>query len=102
MTTMPSQDEQRADRRAFARQKMLKSAVVVFNNRNSVVSGLVRDFCEAGAKFAVNFPIELPRDLYLRFSADDEWKAEIAWQKGGLEFGLRLIERSNLARRAPS
>jgi len=99
---MPDQNGEHADRRAFARRRTLKSAVVVFNSRNSVVSGLVRDFCEAGAKFTVDFPVDLPRDIYLRFAADAEWKAEIAWQKGGREFGLRLIEKSALARRNPS
>ena len=102
MSTTPRQDGQQADRRAVARQKTLKAAVVVFNDRNSVVTGVVRDVCEAGARFAVNFPISLPQDVYLRFSADDEWKAQIAWQKGGLEFGLRFIERSSLARRIPA
>jgi len=65
----------------------------VFNDRNSVVTGNVRNLCEAGAKFVVSFPVDLPQHVYLRFAADEEWKARLAWQKGGVEFGLQFIER---------
>jgi len=89
---MPADDRNDEERRATARRKVIKGAEVVFNNRNSVVTGLVGNLSETGAKFVVNAPVSLPRDVYLRFPTGEERRAEITWQKGGIQFGLRFID----------
>jgi hypothetical protein len=92
---MSPSDERSEDRRHAVRRKSLKGAEVVFNNRNSVISGLVRNLSEAGAKFVVDSPVDLPKEIHLRLPFGKEHKAEIIWQKGKTEFGLRFIETSN-------
>jgi hypothetical protein len=89
---MAPTDQTDEDRRATVRHKSLKGAAVVFNDRNSVVTGLVRNLSEAGAKFVVNSPVELPYEVVLRFSDGEEYNAEVTWQKGGTEFGLRFLD----------
>ena len=88
---MSPEDTYDPEARAFARHRVLKRAHVVFNKKNSVVSGLVRNLSETGARFVVNAPVALPRELTLQFSDCREWQVEIAWQKGGMEFGLRFV-----------
>jgi hypothetical protein len=80
------------DRRTAARHKVIKGAEVVFNNRNSVVSGLVWNHSDDGAKFVVSSPSSLPREVSLRLPTGAERKAEVNWQKGGLQFGLKFID----------
>ena len=82
------------DRRSETRHKSLKRAEVVFNNRNSVVSGLVRNLSSTGAKFIVDAPVDLPNDVSLLLSTGEEYQAEIKWQKGKTEFGLKFRQRS--------
>jgi len=93
MNAIPTAEGQTADRRRSVRQRTLRGAVVVFNSRNSVASGIVRNLSEGGAKFVVEYPMHLPHEVSLRLSAEDERAAQVAWQKGGLEFGLQFIEK---------
>ncbi len=88
---MSPEDTYDPESRTFARHRVLKRADVVFNKRNSVVSGLGRNLSETGARFVVNAPVDLPGELTLRFPDRQEWRAEIAWQRGGTEFGLRFV-----------
>ena len=90
---MASNDRPDEDRRATIRHKSLKGAGVVFNDKNSVVTGLVRNMSTSGARFVVSSPIDLPHDVVLKFSSGEEYNAEVTWQKGGMEFGLRFVDR---------
>jgi hypothetical protein len=89
---MPPSDDRDEERRKTQRHKAFKGANVIFNNRNSVVTGVVKDLSEAGAKFVVSAPVELPAAVHLRFPNGDERKAEIIWQHGKTQFGLRFVD----------
>ncbi len=88
---MPPDDDNNTDRRAVKRQKVIKGAELIFNNGNSAIPGLVGDLSDSGAKFVVNSPVDLPRDVCLRFPTGEERKAEIIWNKEQIQFGLRFI-----------
>jgi len=79
------------ERRRAVRRKTIKSAQLVFNNRNSTVSGLVSNLSETGARFVVNAPVKLPAAVQLRFPDGEERNAEIAWSKDQTIFGLRFV-----------
>ena len=89
-TTMSdSRDDE--ERRRAVRRKTIKSAQLVFNNRNSTVSGLVSNLSETGARFVVNAPVNLPGEVQLRFPDGEERNAEIEWNKDQTIFGLRFV-----------
>jgi hypothetical protein len=79
------------ERRRAVRRKTIKSAQLVFNNRNSTVSGLVSNLSATGARFVVNAPVKLPAVVQLRFPDGEERNAEIAWSKDQTIFGLRFV-----------
>ena len=81
------------NRRAEPRRRTLKRADVVFNNRNSSVSGLVRNISEAGAMFLVESPQDIPGRVSLRFGNGEEFDCEVVRNKDGVEFGLKFCDR---------
>jgi len=80
------------NRRADQRRRTLKRADLVFNNRNSAVSGLVRNISETGAMFLVDSPQDVPNRVSLRFGNGEEFECEIVRNKDGVEFGLRFCD----------
>jgi PilZ domain len=69
---------------------MLKRADVVFNNRSSSVSGLVRNISDAGAMFLVESAQELPSHVSLRFANGEEFDCDVVRTRDGVEFGLKF------------
>jgi hypothetical protein len=89
---MPPDDRNDTDRRSSAREKVIKGVEVILNDRKSAIPGLIGNLSETGAKFVVNSPVDLPRDVTLHFPTGEERKAEVTWQKNGIQFGLRFID----------
>ena len=87
---MPPGDEHDEERREAQRHKSFKGASIVFNNRNSVVTGVVKDLSPAGAKFIVSAPVDLPKDAQFRFPNGEEQNIEVMWHQGKTRFGLRF------------
>lgn len=73
---------------------MLKRADVVFNDRNSSVSGLVRNISDEGAMFIVDSSQELPSHVSLRFANGEEFECNVVRTRDGVEFGLKFCNPS--------
>lgn len=80
------------NRRTDERRKSLKRADLVFNNRASSVSGLVRNISDNGAKFVIEAPVDIPDRVSLRFSNGEEFQCDVVWKSSGTEFGLKFCD----------
>ncbi len=78
------------NRRDDPRRRTLKRADLVFNNRNSAVTGLVRNISDTGAMFLVESPQDVPGRVSLRFGNGEEFDCEVVRNSDGLEFGLKF------------
>ena len=79
-----------ADRRGLVRHKVIKGAQIVFGDTETSVVGLIGNVSEEGARFVVNSPVNVPRDVLLRFPHGEERRAEVMWNKDRCVFGLRF------------
>lgn len=79
-----------SDRRGLVRHKVIKGAQIVFGDEETSVVGLIGNLSEEGARFVVNSPVGIPRDVLLRFPHGEERRAEVMWNKDRCVFGLRF------------
>ncbi|HVO03458.1 MAG TPA: PilZ domain-containing protein [Candidatus Cybelea sp.] len=79
-----------SNRRNLARHKTLKSAKIVFNNKQSVIDCFVRDISDTGAKLQVADLVAIPRNFTLMFHDGTSHECERV-RAHGLEIGVRFL-----------
>ncbi len=77
------------ERRDSNRQRALKGAQIIFNNRSSAVDCTIRNISQAGARLVFHTSLLLPERFDLRFSDGQEHHCVVRWRKPtecGVEF----------------
>ena len=67
------------ERRQTQRMKRLREARVAFNGRNSLMSGVLRDISQGGARFKVGEAFRLPVVLELQIGTGPYVAARRVW-----------------------
>jgi hypothetical protein len=80
-----------ANRRVTTRRKTLKSAKIVFNNKQSVIDCFVRDVSDTGAKLMVSDLLAVPKTFTLRFNDGTVQDCERV-RAHGQEIGVRFLK----------
>ena len=78
------------ENRKAVRSRRLKEARIVFNDRRSVVSCIVRDASTLGARVTLGEPYLVPHDFELRVNGEPSRPARKIWVRRN-EMGLRYI-----------
>jgi hypothetical protein len=79
------------EKRRVQRQRRLKEGRIVFNGRKSVMSCLIRDLSETGAKLRCGEPYLVPPRFELLVTGAGEHRAsERVWIRQG-EMGIRFL-----------
>lgn len=79
-----------AERRDEARLRSLIAATIVYNNGQSTLACVIRNFSETGAKLAIPAGVALPDRFELAVPQKNKtYRAQIAWQRGE-EIGVRF------------
>ena len=80
------------ERRRHPRGKSLYGGIIAFNNRQSTLSCVIRNFSTAGAKIALNQTVLLPNEFDLSVARKEKsFRARLVW-RNELEAGLQLID----------
>ena len=77
------------DNRQTARMRRLKEGRVVFNNKRSVMSCIVRDASKFGARITIGEPYLVPHEFEFSASGEEPRAARKVWirqNEMGLEF----------------
>lgn len=77
------------EKRSAQRQRTLKGAVIVFNNRNSTLSCTVRNASEGGAQIRVASTLGVPDEFELRLSDGTKKSCVVVWRHAE-ELGVRF------------
>ena len=94
MTTMAddhAEGDGGGNRRNMNRRKTLKSAKIVFNNKQSLIDCFVRDLSDTGAKLVVSDMIGIPRTFTLLFHDGTAHECERV-RTHGQELGVRFLK----------
>jgi hypothetical protein len=86
------------DRRNEPRSEILKRASVIFGDKETRASGLIRNISLSGLKFISDKPLDLPRNVTLDFGNGETFPCEVVRETGRLEFGLKFVEMTDFAR----
>jgi len=86
------------DRRTEPRSEILKRASVIYGDKETRVSGLIRNISLSGLKFISDKPLDLPRRVTLDFGNGETFSCEVIRETKGLEFGLKFAELADFAR----
>ena len=76
------------ERRAKPRRRVLKSASMVTNHRNSVINCVVRNISDDGAALKLDGPVSIPEEFELRVDGKIQ-PAEPVWHHG-LTLGVKF------------
>jgi hypothetical protein len=83
-------DPKRDDNRRAPRRRVLKSAIVAFNQRHSTLSCAVRDLSDAGALLRLSEAAHVPQKFELIVELDGlEADCEVVWRRGR-DLGVRF------------
>ena len=80
-----------SNRRITNRQKTLKSAKIVFNNKQSVIDCFVRDLSDTGAKLQVADLLAVPKTFTLMLHGGIAYECERV-RAMGREIGVRFLK----------
>ncbi|HVY98065.1 MAG TPA: PilZ domain-containing protein [Dongiaceae bacterium] len=83
--------EGNSNRRITLRKKTLKSAKIVFNNKQSVIDCFVRDVSDTGAKLQVADLLAVPRNFTLMLHDGTSHECERV-RAHGTEIGVRFLD----------
>ncbi len=78
------------DHRKTARMKRLKEGRLVFNNKRSVMSCIVRDATKFGARVAIGEPYLVPFEFEFSMAGEEPRAARKIWIRKN-EMGLQYI-----------
>ena len=69
------------EHRDQARRRALKGGEIVFNRENSVISCVMRDLSEAGARLAVGSTVGIPDHFTLILNDKSKsWECSVKWR----------------------
>lgn len=77
------------EKRANPRQRTLKGARIVFNDKSSTLDCVVRNLSEGGARLKVASVVGIPDSFSLRFEDGRSFECRVVWRRGeelGVEF----------------
>ncbi|MFO1123741.1 MAG: hypothetical protein U1F47_15650 [Hyphomicrobiales bacterium] len=78
------------NKRQEQRMRRLKEGRIIFNDRKSVMSCIVRDASSCGARITVGEPYLVPHEFVLSISGVGERRARKVWIRQN-ELGLQLL-----------
>jgi PilZ domain len=82
------------ERRTKPRQRILKAAKIIFNNRRSVFDCTARDLTAEGACLIVGGAAGLPNTFELQVPVDNLRRhCRVAWKRAG-RIGVKFVEKS--------
>ena len=84
-------DSDTSNRRVTDRRKTLKSAKIVFNNKQSVLDCFVRDLSDTGARLTVADLLAVPKYFTLQFHDGTTHDCERV-RAQGQEIGVRFLK----------
>ena len=79
-----------SDRRDGSRQRVLKKALIVFNNGHSTVGCHILDISEGGAKLLPTDVVSCPREFALKPLTGGPRQCEVIWRRGPV-LGVRFL-----------
>ena len=88
-------DEKEAERRRGRRQRVLKKAVIVFNNGQCSMGCQILDISDTGAKLLPADVFSCPREFVLQPMKGQPHQCVVMWRKG-LQMGVRYVEPEHL------
>jgi len=88
-----------SDRRDGSRQRVLKKALIVFNNGHSTVGCHILDISEVGAKLLPTDVASCPREFALKALTGEPRQCEVIWRRGGA-LGVRFLGLDQLEKTA--
>ena len=71
-----------AEQRNETRHRILKPALIVFNDGYSTIECLVRNLSEGGAQLKVESLLGIPDNFVLKLKDGGSAKAKVAWKRG--------------------
>jgi len=80
------------EQRSSPRQRMLKSAHVVFNDGHSTINCVVRNLSETGAKLKVADVIGIPQRFDLALPGTERRACRVIWHSA-TELGVTFVEQ---------
>ena len=87
-----------SERRGNRRHKSFLQGFVYFDKRRGVMSCLVRDLSDEGARIIFSQSVTIPDDVSLHIPQRDKtFTAKVQWRRGD-EIGLALIDAEAVAR----
>jgi hypothetical protein len=84
-------DESGADRRGRRRQRVLKKALIVFNNSHSTMGCQILDTSDTGARLMPVDMVGCPREFLLKLHDAEARPCEVIWRRG-TQIGVRYLE----------
>ena len=83
-------DERAAERRSARRHRVLKNALIVFNNGHCSMGCQILDMSDTGAKL---MPVDIflcPKEFMLKPQIGESRHCEVMWRKG-TKIGVRYV-----------
>src|SRR5207244_2087015 len=80
-------EERRAERRNYPRRRVLKNALIVFNNGHSTMNCQILDMSANGARLLPGDPFFCPSEFVLKPQIGEPHYCEVRWRKG-MEVGV--------------
>jgi hypothetical protein len=88
---LATEDQPASGKRHAQRQRTLRAAKAVYNNRSCVVNCQIRDISNAGCKILISNSASLPKHFELQIAGIPETRlCEIRWRKTS-EIGVKFI-----------
>lgn len=91
-------DEAMAEQRKANRSRTVFRGSIIFNNQNSSIDCMVRNFAETGAKLIVGDVIAIPQQFQLHIPQKGRnYTAHVIWRRGdetGVEFKNEIVNKS--------
>ena len=78
------------ERRRELRRRTFKGGKVIFNDRSSVISCVVRDISATGARLTFPAPQALPQRFQLQVNEMGDYDCELV-RVNGTEYGVRFV-----------
>jgi hypothetical protein len=80
------------DRRGIIRNRTYYGGKIIFNDRNSVMDCLVRNFSPGGAKLVLSATVTLPQIFDMSISKQGSKRARTVWRRED-EMGVAFVEQ---------
>lgn len=86
------------DRRGEPRTDILQRVSLVFGDKDTTITGLIRNISMSGLRFVADTPLNLPRHVTLVFGNDEQFECDVVREENGTEFGLKFSDLAAFGR----